>query len=145
MHDARMSLSIRSYDGLDRVHTHEFHQVVLPVIGAMRSRIGEAVGAIEQSNAALIVGGTPHEGYVLGENRFLVFDVPRANFLPERVVARAATAPYFEIDEPLEHLARYVACEAASGPLGDRLVHHASALLAHSIGGKFASVERRSP
>lgn len=137
MQAQRMSLSIRSYDGLDRVHAHPFHQIVLPVIGAMKSRVGGAVGAIRKSQGALIVGGTPHEGYVLGENRFVVFDVPYADSLPESVVAHASRSPYFEIDEPLDHLVRYVACEASAGALGDGLVHHASALLAESIRRKF--------
>ncbi len=144
MHVERMSLSIRSYDGLDRVHAHGFHQIVLPVIGAMKARVGEAVGAIQESSGALIVGGTPHEGYVLGENRFLVFEVPRAAFLPGSVVAHACTAPFFDIDEPLDHLARYVACHASAGSLGDRLVHHASALLADSIGRTFADRHART-
>src|SRR5579859_1527522 len=137
MQAQRMSLSIRSYDGLDRLHAHAFHQVVLPVVGAMRSRVGEAAGAIRESKGALITGGTPHEGYVVGENRFVVFDVPRASFLPESVVVHAVTAPFFDIDEPLDHLARYVASQASAGPLGGRLVHHVSALLVESIGRRF--------
>ena len=81
---------------------------------------------------------------MLGENRFVVFDVPRADFLPESVVARASRSPYFEIDEPLDHLVRYVACEASAGALGDGLVHHASALLAESIRRKFADRQART-
>ena len=144
MHGQRMSLSIRSYDGLDRIHAHTFHQVVLPVFGAMRARVGEAVGAIQESNGALIVAGTPHEGYVLGENRFVVFEVPRADYLPESVVAQACASPFFEIDKSLDHLARYVMCEASVGSLGDALVHHASALLAESIGRKFTDRNGRT-
>jgi AraC-like DNA-binding protein len=145
MHAARMSLSIRSYDGLDRVHAHEFHQIVLPVIGAMRSRVGAATGAIAGRSGAMIVSGTPHEGYVLGENRFVVFEVPRAAFLPESIVARAAEAPFFPIDEPLDHLARYVSSEIASGALGERLTRHASALMADSIGRTYVSPARPAP
>jgi AraC-like DNA-binding protein len=137
MQAPRMSLSIRSYDGLDRRHAHDFHQVVLPVIGSMKSRVGDAAGAIRQSKGALIAGGTPHEGYVVGENRFVVFDIPCVSFLPESVVAEAATAPYFDIDEPLDHLARYIASQAAADSLGERLAHHVSALLVDSIGRKF--------
>src|SRR5262249_9632816 len=126
-------------------HAHDFHQIVLPVIGAMRARVGEAVGAIAGSSGAMIVRGTPHGGYVLGENRFVVFEVPRSDFISESIVARASAAPFFAIDEPLDHLARYSSSEAASGLLGDQLVHHASALLAESIVRKFASEERRTP
>jgi AraC-like DNA-binding protein len=142
MYAARMSLSIRSYDGLDRVHAHDFHQIVLPVIGAMRSRVGEAVGAIADASGALIVSGTPHEGYVLGENRFVVVEVPRRNFIAADIVARATAAPFFAIDEPLDHLARFV---SGADSLGDGLVHHAAALLADAIGRKFATPEGRSP
>ncbi|MGH7124599.1 MAG: helix-turn-helix domain-containing protein [Stellaceae bacterium] len=140
-----MSLSIRSYDGLDRVHAHDFHQIVLPVIGAMKSRVGEVIGAIAGPSGALIVSGTPHEGYVLGENRFVVVEVPRSDFIPESIVARASAAPFFAIDEPLDHLARFVSCEAGVHSLGDGFVRYASALLADSIGRKFASLGGRSP
>ncbi|HKX10613.1 MAG TPA: AraC family transcriptional regulator [Stellaceae bacterium] len=145
MHAARMSLSIRSYDGLDRVHAHDFHQIVLPVIGAMKSRVGEATGAIADRSGAMIVSGTPHEGYVLGENRFVVFEVPRKSLLPESVVACAAREPFFAIDEPLDHLARYVSGEASAGTLDGTLAHHASALLADSIGRRFAGRANRTP
>ncbi len=138
MDASRMSLSIRSYDGLERVHAHDFHQIVLPVIGAMQLRVGHVSGAIARSNGVLIVGGTPHQGCALGENRFVVFEVPRAAFLPESIVARASAAPFFAVDEPLGHLARYVSCEASSGALRESAAQHAAALLAESIGRKFS-------
>jgi AraC-like DNA-binding protein len=144
MHAPRMSLSLRSYRGRERAHAHDFHQIVIPVIGAMEVRVGDAVGAIASSSAVLIVSGTPHQGCVLGENRFVVFEVPRAGFLPESIVVRACAAPFFPIDEPLDHLARYVSSEASSGTLGEGLARHAAALLADSIGRKFATRERHA-
>jgi AraC-like DNA-binding protein len=140
----RMSLSLRSYRGRDRAHAHDFHQIVLPVVGAMESRVGDAVGAIASSSGAFIVSGTLHEGCVLGENRFVVFEVPRAAFLPESIVARASTAPFFPIDESLDHLARYVSSEASAGALGDGLARHATSLLADSITRKFSAQGRRA-
>ena len=144
MHAPRMSLSLRSYRGRERAHAHDFHQIVLPVVGAMEVRVGDAVGAIASSSGALIVSGTPHQGNVLGENRFVVFEVPRATFLPESIVACASEAPFFPIDDPLDHLARYVSSEASSGTLGGGLAHHAAALLADSIGRKFSARERHA-
>lgn len=138
----QMSLSIRSYRGRERAHAHDFHQIVLPVVGAMEVRIGDALGAIAHAKGALIVSGTPHQGNVLGENRFVVFEVPRAAFLPESAVARAAAAPFFSVDEPLDHLARYVSSEIPSGALGEGLARHASALMADSIGRKYAGLSR---
>ncbi len=138
----RMSLSLRSYRGRERAHAHDFHQIVLPVMGSMEVRVGGALGAIAARSGALIVSGTPHQGNVLGENRFVVFEVPRAAFLPESLVARAAAAPFFPIDEPLDHLARYVSSEISSGALGESLARHASALMADAIGRKYASGAR---
>src|SRR5262249_46339777 len=97
----RMSLSIRSYDGLERVHAHDFHQIVLPVVGAMDIRVGAIRGEIARTNGVMIVRGTPHQGNVLGENRFVVFEVPRNSFLAESAVEHASAAPFFEIDERL--------------------------------------------
>jgi AraC-like DNA-binding protein len=139
-----MSLSLRSYRGRERAHAHDFHQIVLPVIGAMEVRVGDAVGAIAASNGALIVSGTPHQGNVLGENRFVVFEVPRVAFLPESIVSRASAAPFFAIDESLDHLARYVSSEASAGTLGDGLARHATSLLADSIARKFSARERHA-
>ena len=36
----RMALSIRSYGGGQSVHAHDFHQIVLPVLGAMDIKVG---------------------------------------------------------------------------------------------------------
>ena len=141
----RMSLSIRSYRGRERAHAHDFHQIVLPVVGSMEVRVGDALGAVAGESGALIVSGTPHQGTVLGDNRFVVFEVPRVSFLPESIVARASMAPFFAIDGSLDHLARYVSSEASSGLLEDRLARHASALLADSIARRFSAGDGHSP
>jgi len=132
-----MTLSIRSYRGRESVHAHEFHQVVLPVLGAMDVKVGSAAGVIDARSGLVVVGGTPHAGCVVGENRFVVFDVPRESILPEGIVARASASPFFAIDEPLDHLARYVSSEAGMGKLDIAASHHAMALLARSIGRQF--------
>ena len=143
MHARSMSLSIRSYDARESVHAHEFHQIVLPIRGAMEMRVGDATGCIGALNGVMMVGGTRHAFRALGENRFVVFDVPSAAAFPAGIVARAAAAPFFAIDEPLAHLARYVSGEASSGRLDDGAASHVTALLAKSLGRQFASPDRR--
>src|SRR5262249_50412545 len=130
--------------GLERVHAHDFHQIVLPVVGAMDIRVGAIRGEIARTNGVMIVRGTPHQGNVLGENRFVVFEVPRNSFLAESAVEHASAAPFFEIDERLDHLARYVSCTGAASPLDGALAHHATALLADSIGRKFEILGRQT-
>jgi AraC-like DNA-binding protein len=144
MHTSRMTLSIRSYAGRESVHAHEFHQVVLPVLGAMDLRVGDATGRLDSGHGVVVVGGSPHAGRVLGENRFVVFDVPSKGLLPDGIVARAAAAPFFAIDEPLDHLARYVSSESATGELAAAAAHHAMALLAHAIGRQISGRGRNT-
>lgn len=143
MHARSMSLSIRSYGARESVHAHEFHQIVLPVRGAMEMRVGDATGSIGALNGVMMVGGTQHAFRALGENRFVVVDVPAAAAFPDGIVARAAAAPFFAIDEPLAHLARYVSGEASSGRLDDGAASHVTALLANSLGRQFAGPDRR--
>ncbi|HUN49175.1 MAG TPA: AraC family transcriptional regulator, partial [Stellaceae bacterium] len=71
---------------------------------------------------------------------FVVFDVPLAAAFPDGIVARAMASPFFVIDEPLSHLARYV---FSSGRLGEGVAHHATALLAHAIGRQMTPRRRR--
>ncbi len=137
-----MSLSIRSYGGGESAHAHEFHQIVLPVRGAMEMRVGDAAGSIAAHSGVMVVGGTLHAFRALGENAFVVFDVPSAAAFPDGIVARASASPFFEIDEPLGHLARYVSGEASSGRLGEAAAGHAAALLANSLGRQFSCRDR---
>jgi len=134
-----MSLSLRSYGTRESAHAHEFHQIVLPVEGAMEMRVGDIEGEIAAHSGVVVVKGTRHAFRATGRNCFVVFDVPPAANFPESIVARAVRAPFFAIDEPLGHLARYV---FSAGPLGEA-TRHAAALLANSIGRQLAHRGRR--
>lgn len=144
MQARRMTLSIRSYGGRESVHAHEFHQIVLPVVGTMELRVGDATGSIAAHRGVMMVGGTRHAFRALGENCFVVFDVPPAAAFPDGLVARASAAPFFAIDEPLAHLARYVSGEASSGRLDDGAASHVTALLANSLGRQVGRRDRRA-
>jgi len=135
------ALSIRSYGNRESIHAHgSHHQIVLPIHGTMAMRVGDLAGEIAADSGVIVVRGMPHAFRALGENCFVVFDVPLAAAFPEGIVARASASPYFTIDEPLSHLARYV---FSAGRLGDGAAHHATALLAAAIGRQLAERERR--
>jgi len=128
-----MALSIRSYGGDERVHAHEFHQIVLPVAGRMEMRVGGWVRSLVRRVGVLVVGGTAHGFRGCGENRVVVLDVPAA-ILPDGILARAAAAPFFAVDAPLDHLACYLDGTASLGALDATVVYHAASLLSRAIG-----------
>ncbi|HYB09896.1 MAG TPA: AraC family transcriptional regulator [Alphaproteobacteria bacterium] len=143
MHSHAAALSLRSYGSGMRTHTHAFHQIVLPVCGTLDVQIGDAAAPVGRRCGMVIVGGTVHSFRALDENRFVIFDVPRTNFLPDAIVARASLSPFFAIDESLEQFVRYLASMMSSGTLDDESTYHATALLAQSIGRLPSTLERR--
>ena len=137
------ALSLRSYGHGVRTHAHEFHQIVLPVLGTLDMRVGDRAGAVGRRCGVLVVGGTAHSFHAQGENRFVVLDVPRAGLFTDDILDRASSTPFFAIDEALEHFVRYLTCATSSGALDDDAAYHVSSLLADSIGRRFVPVHGR--
>ncbi|HZS85018.1 MAG TPA: AraC family transcriptional regulator [Stellaceae bacterium] len=142
MQGCGMEFSIRSYGG-ESAHAHDFHQIVLPLLGRMEMRVGGAVGAIAPRCGVLVTGGTVHAFGTRGENRFAVLDVARPG-LPAGLLASAAASPFFTIDEPLDHFVRYLASEASCGTLDAAAAYHATTLLAGALGRRIAAAPRHS-
>ncbi len=73
-----LTLDLRTYAGDGDRHTHDYHQLVLPVEGRLELALDSASGAVEADNAALIPAHCPHHYRARGDNRFIVADVPTA-------------------------------------------------------------------
>src|SRR6185437_13616683 len=141
----RSQMSLRSYDGEERLHAHEHHQLVLSLHGRLEMRVGDTAGVVGEAGAALVAGGTPHAFRAEGDNRFLVLDMPRGGGWPDRVLAEAAASPFFALDDRLDSFARYLAAEMGEGALDAEAARHATALLAGAIGRRIAPVALPSP
>ncbi|BAI76106.1 AraC-like transcription regulator (plasmid) [Azospirillum sp. B510] len=127
----RPTVSARSYDGHERRHAHDHHQIVLPVTGTLDMEVGGARGRVGDGQGVLVADGVPHSFRSGGTNRFVVLDVPAAGLVPEAVV-RACDA-FFAIDGALDGLVCYLAAEAADRPLDPVLAHHAAGLLLRAL------------
>jgi AraC-like DNA-binding protein len=68
------SLEVRSYEGENPHHHHDFAQLVLPVCGRMDIDVGGRGGCIDQSLAALVTPGSVHSQLTQADSRFLVLD-----------------------------------------------------------------------
>lgn len=127
----RPTVSTRSYDGNERRHAHDHHQIVLPIAGTLDMEVGGACGRVADGRGVLVADGVPHSFRSGGANRFVVLDVPAAGLVPEAVV-RACDA-FFAIDGALDGLVRYLAAEAADRPLDPVLAHHSAGLLLRAL------------
>lgn len=137
MPDGRAHVSLRSYALTDTTHAHDWHQLVLPVVGAHAVSLGNVSGTVESGRGVLIASGLPHCYRGLGENCFVVLDIPREarrnQGLPEAVWRPAMTQPFFPIDDGLNRFANYVAHEMQSGALDAAAEHHVVSLLIHAL------------
>ncbi|MCB1954090.1 MAG: helix-turn-helix domain-containing protein [Rhodocyclaceae bacterium] len=125
---ARAHFELRSYNAEDRSHAHTFHQLVLPLAGTLEMEVSSHAGRVDASQGVIVVAGERHGFRAVGENRFLVIDLPEVlDALPpdaDAVWDRAVGAPYFPIDPDLEHLIRYLRAEMARTRPGEALAHH---------------------
>jgi AraC-like DNA-binding protein len=78
MAHSNLTLDLRSYSGEARVHHHDFHQLVLPVEGALSMDIEGLEGDVSKAGIALISAGRDHQFSGSDQNCFVVADVPAA-------------------------------------------------------------------
>ncbi len=127
----RLTVSTRSYDGVERRHAHAFHQIVLPVAGALEMTVEAAQGRVGDGQGVIVATGAPHSFAARGDNRFVVLDLPPHALLPDAALHQADA--FFAVDVALDALVRYLASEAANAPLDDPTAHHAAALLLRAL------------
>ena len=76
MSDAKLYL--KSYLPDTDTHHHSFHQLVLPVAGSLSLEIGHRAGEVNAQQAAVICANQNHAFEGLGENQFIVANIPIA-------------------------------------------------------------------
>jgi len=69
-------LDLRSYRAEIDSHSHDHHQLVLPLNGSLEIEIGGRGGRVESRSAAVIHSGETHCFRADGRNRFIVADLP---------------------------------------------------------------------
>lgn len=131
------ALSLRSYGGRHRAHSHAHHQIILAVEGALDLEVGDSVGRVGAGAGALVAAGERHGYRGVGDNRCLIVDVDAP---ADRLWRDAATRPFFPVDQGLHHLVRFLAHETAGGVATAR---HGDLLLATLTGRTGAGRDTR--
>lgn len=90
------TISIRSYNLSMQSHSHDFHQLVLPLNGVIEITLGEFIGKVSVGEGIAIQAGQEHGFRAQEAARFVVIDLKA---LPENL--QNLEAPKFAIGEPL--------------------------------------------
>lgn len=69
------ALSIRSYTLTQNTHAHNFHQIVVPLSGAMKIAFGLQTYSVAADHCVIIPSGTVHSYGAPEKSRFLVADL----------------------------------------------------------------------
>ena len=68
-------LCLKSYQPFSDSHSHDFHQPVLPIQGALDIEIGSHSGFVSSNSAAIICADQTHAFESHGQNQFIVADI----------------------------------------------------------------------
>jgi AraC-like DNA-binding protein len=93
-------LCLKSYQPFSESHSHDFHQLVLPIEGALDIEIGSQSGFVSTNSAAVICANQKHAFESHGQNQFIVADIS-VNLAP----SFAAFPTFIHLNE---HINRYL-------------------------------------
>lgn len=141
MASSELSLHIRSYGEEGKTHSHDHHQIVLPLAGRLSLSVDATEGEVEQSRAAIIPSGSGHGFSAPEENRFLVADVP------EGLAPALDRLPFFvELDAALLHYVKFLHGQLQDGSASTNTEHQMLLLLIqllHERHGQKLNLDRR--
>lgn len=99
-----MDINLRSYSAISTQHTHDFHQVVLPLEGRLSLEISHHIQRVGSTLAGFIHAGEKHAFESSGQNSFIVADLPAAQF------PHLFNCPrFFTLDAPLKSYSHFLA------------------------------------
>ncbi len=105
----RENLSIRSYIPVSRTHSHDFHQVVVPLRGAIDISLNEFDGSIAVGHCVIIQKNVDHAFKAQPDARFLVADLRE---LPES--ARAVECPFATVSSAFKSFCLFADIQLSS-------------------------------
>lgn len=140
---------VRRYRGDVVTHSHDFHQVVLPLEGRLNMVVGGTEGCVSPESIALVAAGESHSFTGSKSDSFLVIDIPvRSSPATDAhgvlLWARALRHPFVPVDAELLQLIRYLARASEGGRLREPLATHACALLLGTVSAQLGLGEQSS-
>lgn len=124
MTTSHLALELRSYAVEAKTHSHDHHQLVLPVAGRLSLSISGRSDEVSEQRAAVIPAGEDHDFFANGPNRFLVADVPEA-----LAPALDRLPLYFDLDPALTHYVQFLHHQASMAGSTGKTQHQMLLLL----------------
>lgn len=105
----RESLSIRAYDPVVATHSHQFHQIVVPLRGAIEISLNEFHGSVAVGHCVIIQKNVTHSFKAKKGARFLVADLQE---LPES--ARSVNCPFAAVSNAFKSFCLFADIQLSS-------------------------------
>lgn len=107
-------INTRSYSSEIARHSHDYHQLVIPLKGWLELDISGSTTILRTGIAAVVPCYNDHSFSGSGANSFLVFDVPQEEARSNNASFwnHANNQPYLKIDETIDGYCRFIAQEA---------------------------------
>ncbi|MNJ08073.1 Exoenzyme S synthesis regulatory protein ExsA [compost metagenome] len=113
--DAISEVSLKTYEAGAELHTHDFHQLVVPTTGVMEIEVDGRGGYLSCSTGVLIPANSRHDFHARPGAQFIVADVPLAYVAQQRIALDPLLdAQFFQVSNPCLHLVRYF--QSATAP-----------------------------
>lgn len=110
-----VTLDLRSYSDEALEHQHDYHQLVLPVMGGMEMSVSGSHQLLQGSYAAVVPAGAQHGCFADTDNRFVVADIP-SDLAP----ALARLPEFIELDPALTHYVSFLHQQIINGEGGSK-------------------------
>ncbi len=95
---------VRRYDPLAKFHTHDHHQIVLPIRGTLEMVVDDREGEVSDLRAAAIPAGQKHGFAGSADNAFLIVNLPspmRTDEAEGALWSAAGDVPFVAFEESL--------------------------------------------
>ncbi|WP_027857610.1 helix-turn-helix domain-containing protein [Marinobacterium jannaschii] len=135
MNAEKSILNQRSYRHEHCSHQHSYHQLVLPLHGGLVMQIAGRENRVEQSRAAVVAAGETHSFEALGENAFLVADMP-----VEMSPQLASLPAFLDLDETLMQYVRFIRRQLQTDQQSPLIQRQILVLLVEMLCQRFAAV-----
>ena len=132
------AVHLRSYAARAEAHAHDFHQLVLPLVGCLELEIGGHGGRVAGPIGALVAPGERHAFSAPARNQLLVLDLPHA--LVEETGAlewldRSHRARFFQVSRAAARLATWFAEELGGSGAPPMVANAFATLLLRAASG----------
>lgn len=141
---SQLVIDVRRYGAEHQAHSHDYHQLVLPLKGELCIEVDGKDGKVSgDAHVAVIASGQRHGFAALYNNKpgqldneFIVADVP-----VQWITLLERLPTFINVTEPLRHYIRFVAAQISSGKISEQTQRQILTLLIDILACEFASDE----